>query len=830
MVTIPLDRSMNNVSIRCEAENGALDHPLVATKVIYVLYPPKRVIVRHPEHDPQMIVGQTARLTCNVPSSNPAAEISWEFDSGNSNKPVVEKGQYLYNRTSSEYGGWEVENFVTFTPTEKMHGSSVRCIASHPLWNDVKSNSYILNVFYPPRVVVDGPISIVVGEGESFRENISVVANPPVASYRWRKNGIYFENTIGSVYTRGSLIGGKAVTPSDTGIYTLVANNIYGSVNISMKITVEYPARVTFITSPVIASVGEEVVLECEADGVPKKKGMVKWMRGTSELKNLVPGEEKRAVLRLNATHENSGPYVCVADNGVGRPNYTTAYLLVKKPPQIIRSRGSDRAAGPLGGRARLRCRASAVPGVNFQWSLEGQPAYIQHNSSKYLFHDRQLDHSTFESTLWIIGLDERDYSRRVRCGVSNNLGNDNIYIGIGPPTNPDVPTELEVVNVTDKTALLSWVTGFDGGSDQTFEIRYQMRGSLKNAKSINVSESQAILTGLEPEKIYYVQIRAVNEQGRTSEFSLPAIEIHTLNLNGVDVQKALVNEESFSRTTLIAFFAGLVILLLINCILLCYLHRRQRRKKIQEKTEIVRTLNPSSDGAVRPVQMYGAIGGGTPAISRRPDSMNTNKSELVDPADIDSQSQRTVIEVSPNGYMQRYDPNYYDPNVIVEYDTDPIYYSKINKNNGGLSNNMSNITYSAVPHPEPPENSRLIDNNRYGEILVNSNGTLTRNNGGSLNGSRHVLMDSPRRYRTGLLGTLPNYSSNQGAYGQYPTSPQDLPPLPTDSSNNNNYGVYMSHQRSPPPPAQMFSTFAHPGGVRTTSTSNMPLPDGDLV
>lgn len=93
------------------------------------------------------------------------------------------------------------------------------------------------------------------------------------------------------------------------------------------------------------------------------------------------------------------------------------------------------------------------------------------------------------------MGLDERDYSRRLRCGVGNNLGNDHIYIGLGPSTNPDVPNELEVVNVTDKSALLAWDAGFDGGSDQTFEIRYQMRGSLKNAKSINVSENVRFFT-----------------------------------------------------------------------------------------------------------------------------------------------------------------------------------------------------------------------------------------------------------------------------------------------------------------------------------------------
>lgn len=31
--------------------------------------------------------------------------------------------------------------------------------------------------------------------------------------------------------------------------------------------------------------------------------------------------DEKRAVLRINASKENSGAYTCVADNGIGQVN-----------------------------------------------------------------------------------------------------------------------------------------------------------------------------------------------------------------------------------------------------------------------------------------------------------------------------------------------------------------------------------------------------------------------------------------------------------------------------------------------------------------------------
>lgn len=78
-------------------------------------------------------------------------------------------------------------------------------------------------------------------------------------------------------------------------------------------------ARVTHITSPVMAASGEEVVMECEVDGVPRINGMVKWLRGDTVIDTVSFDGQTRAVLRLNASQETSGAYTCVADNGVGK-------------------------------------------------------------------------------------------------------------------------------------------------------------------------------------------------------------------------------------------------------------------------------------------------------------------------------------------------------------------------------------------------------------------------------------------------------------------------------------------------------------------------------
>ena len=117
---------------------------------LYDLVPPAHVKVRQVERDNQpMIADQPNRLVCTVPSSNPPAEISWEFESKSAGALPSKPGHYTKKGAAhgtSEYKGYEVENVLQFTPTEDMDKSSVRCIASHPQWNDVKSSAFVLDV------------------------------------------------------------------------------------------------------------------------------------------------------------------------------------------------------------------------------------------------------------------------------------------------------------------------------------------------------------------------------------------------------------------------------------------------------------------------------------------------------------------------------------------------------------------------------------------------------------------------------------------------------------------------------------------------------------
>ncbi|KAK0396648.1 hypothetical protein QR680_001797 [Steinernema hermaphroditum] len=671
-ISIPLDRTLNRAPIRCEATNDALDHALVASKKVIVLFPPKKVSIR-PLQGERIVSGNTAKLACLTSSSNPESAIEWNFHG----KDVRWRSETVQNNSSGEFHGFEVENIIMFEATEELDSSLVTCTASHPHWTKQTTATYTINVLYPPKIVADGVINVVIGEGESFRENLTVFANPPVSSWKWRRNGIHFQDAIGSIFARGAMLTGRSVTRNDAGIYTVFASNQIGSSNATIRLSVEFPAHVTHITQSVYANTGEDVELECVVEAFPRKKGMVRWLKGGKELPSVIR-DERRAALRVNASEESSGEYVCIADNGLGPPQLNKTYLLVNKAPTVIRHPAFSRAAAAPGGRAKIICRADAVPDCKFTWKLDNDDKAIESNTSKYSFYSRLVGISTYESVLSISDVNSQDYMKRIRCTASNRYGRDEVLIPLGPLTTPDLPFEITVANFTDESVAISWMPGFDGGSPQSFEVSYRVAGGDTEYQSMNTSDSTMTIYGLPPGRTVLIQLRAMNQHGFSSEFSEPvrAVTSSSVGLNVANAQEATESP----KFVLIIFAIALFLLLLVNCLLVVYLRKRQKIKKIQEKTEIVRTHHGNDDG-VRHVQMYGTMALTPQEIARRAESEMASRCDqhLNDHCGSeDDHSVRTMIEVNPNGCMQQIGPQFFDSNCLVDYEFDPALYSDI--------------------------------------------------------------------------------------------------------------------------------------------------------
>ena len=84
----------------------------------------------------------------------------------------------------------------------------------------------------------------------------------------------------------------------------------------------------------------------------------------------------------------------------------------------------------------------------------------------------------------------------------------------------------FSVIDVTAVSIRVQWLTGFNGGSEQTFTIRYTNVATGVVIEILRIEDrglddgeviTYDIADGIEPETEYQLQIFAVNSQGQTT-------------------------------------------------------------------------------------------------------------------------------------------------------------------------------------------------------------------------------------------------------------------------------------------------------------------------
>uniref|UniRef100_A0AC35U7U6 Nephrin n=1 Tax=Rhabditophanes sp. KR3021 TaxID=114890 RepID=A0AC35U7U6_9BILA len=832
LLVLKLDRTMNKRPIRCEAENEALDSPLETHKSMKIVYSPKHVSIRVADSSRNYVrAGEASHLICTSRISNPAPHIIWEISERDKGQPVVKHGEYI-SRNESDFGDWNVENRLTFTPTEDMNGGIIQCIASHSTWREPVSSKFTLNVYYPPKMsYYQNKVSLSFKESEEFRENLTIFANPPVSSWLWKKGGVPFVNKVGSVYAHGASLGSQSLTKKDSGVYTLTASNVVGSANTSVILTVQYPAKITHISSPIYATNGDNVVFECEAEGEPRTDDMIKWYRDGKVVETAMR-EQRRAVLRLNASDTSDGKYTCAADNGIGAEHKQDAFLLVKKSPKIIRDYGSNKAAADIASDAKIVCKATAVPFAYFTWHIEGIRA-LNENSTKYSFYDFQVGYSTFQSILYISHVEEADYKRKIKCIVRNQMGEDIVDITLGPLTVPDMPQQITLLNATNDSLSVGWTPGFNGGSEQIFQVRYKNTLSTESF-TLNTSDSFIVFDNLPPSQGYNFQIRAINRHDGVSDFSSTKL-FHTLAADGApkNVSSFSMSITAIPQEVILLIVFLVMVCLFINCILICRYKRNDAKKKIEEKTKIMRNLQ-SNDGGIGGggIQKYGTM---TPCTLRRPmlDTSNMNTDIMQDLASEDENSVRTMIEIPQNAsnYIHVAQPNYGDEQVLIQYDADGAGYADIIRR-------TSPAILSHFPQQQHHQYESDFDaSGRYPRGMTPSYTPIDVYGKYNKQPDSNMPSDSYRDLSSAFES--PNHSMR--AYQQQTTLPYDMNTYRSQGSsavdeyqsyqynggtlNNNNSRRYIT--RSP----QVLSTFTQPlTAVNSVMGANYSVSDGDLV
>ncbi|XP_078381889.1 uncharacterized protein LOC144664619 isoform X9 [Oculina patagonica] len=165
----------------------------------------------------------------------------------------------------------------------------------------------------------------------------------------------------------------KEIQFKDHGVYTCTAENLLGSVQSSVNITVKVPTQ--FITKPkssVIAYKNWDTYLDCDIFGYPSP--VITWTRSLKQLpvgRHVIDGNK---LTIKNTTEEDGGAYVCQGTNELGSVMAVT-WLFLKDAvnPHIVSSPPNQIKVPNVGDSVKLNCSARGSPLPKVRWFKDGR-------------------------------------------------------------------------------------------------------------------------------------------------------------------------------------------------------------------------------------------------------------------------------------------------------------------------------------------------------------------------------------------------------------------------------------------------------------------------
>ncbi|KAJ6663543.1 hypothetical protein lerEdw1_009622 [Lerista edwardsae] len=536
LTTVPSD---NMAVYRCNASGVPRTAALTAYTRLHVLFPPLHVTITVTAKEVRR--GQSLMLTCKSGSSNPPSSLAWFKEGKKLN--ATDLGQ-----KKAEYGGFSTSGKVTLLVSSADHGKWVECHAHSSALNEGVNTFYQLTVLFPPEFSPLQPLVVQAVEKEAVRLPLLVSASPPELTYRWRFLGevILTEGSPRYRLWNGGSLEIWNVTRADAGKYTIRCENQEGHNETTIVLDVQYSPTIRSIGDPTYVDVGGTAEIVCQADANPAPVGMFQWRwlgdleRGLQELGLELLAEGLVGRLRIQkARRSHAGLYECQVDNGISPAARSSARLVVRYPPEIMKGPGQRKVAAPGDGlsQAALYCHAQGAPSVHFSWAKNGvsldphSPRYTMLTEHEGSLHTSILTIANVSAVL--------DYAT-FTCTANNELGTDTLDIQLlstseGQRTaetramagiwerstkigRPDPPTGLKVVGVAHNWLALEWTPGFDGGLQQSFRVRYHWpeAPSFLYVDVFPPQSSVFTLTGLHPNTLYNVSVHARNALGES--------------------------------------------------------------------------------------------------------------------------------------------------------------------------------------------------------------------------------------------------------------------------------------------------------------------------
>uniref|UniRef100_A0A673HYW4 Basement membrane-specific heparan sulfate proteoglycan core protein-like n=1 Tax=Sinocyclocheilus rhinocerous TaxID=307959 RepID=A0A673HYW4_9TELE len=472
--------------------------------------------------------GETLDLNCIIPGTSPAT-VKWSRAGGllSSNHQVLGAQLRILQASADDTGEYICQ--VEDGPFSRQASVSV----------SVTSSSSRLQ---SPIISIE-PHSAAVKQGESASFRCRVHSGAQPVRLEWKPtNNLPLPDNV-KFGPDNSLMTITNAQAKNQGTYRCVASNLFGITHsIASLIVRESPKVVVTPAGPVRIRVGDPINLECQAAGEPRPS--VRWHRLDNNRKTMlsspVPVDSSAIMQILVARPEDSGTYVCTAQNNQGTTE-TRVEVFVEGGPQVPTvPRASVREPMIVvveGSTATLHCDAHGFPKPTITWSKERSSLPWRHK--------------IVDNSLVLPNVGRQDSGQYV-CNATNHMGTSEVTIMLevdSPPYATSLPDDVsvrvgEVIRLqclargtpplrfewTKVNGSLPHTAQQQGGDLQINLAKESDAGTYKCVASNKVGKSEALFT------LIHVEVKAL---GSAVEFTCAAkggshVEIEWLKEGGV--------------------------------------------------------------------------------------------------------------------------------------------------------------------------------------------------------------------------------------------------------------------------------------------------------
>ncbi|XP_059051345.1 synaptogenesis protein syg-2-like [Achroia grisella] len=294
---------------------------------------------------------------------------------------------------------------------------------------------------------------------------------------------------------------------------------------------------------------GDDVYFECVVRANPPAYKVVWEHNGQLMTHNqragVIAGSAHLAL--QGVSREQAGKYACTASNVEGDGRSQSVILQVIYKPVCTNTMTAIVGAA-FNEAAKVTCEVDAFPPPkNFQWTLNNSLGTVELEPGKFTID------SAGRSILTYIPTTEADYGS-LACRATNLAGQqiNPCRYTLLPAVRPDPPFNCTAQNLTDDSAELRCLPGYDGGLHTIYFVEAWEAGTL----IANASTPTPIwkLRGLGSGKALKLIFYAHNARGRSE---VTTLRVHTLSRLALHTEAKTINSGSMDASWALGIVAG---------------------------------------------------------------------------------------------------------------------------------------------------------------------------------------------------------------------------------------------------------------------------------